>query len=60
MPIVKWNDGYISTYTHGINLRRTGYELSMTDEYKKLISYMDFNLNDVPENFEILMRARFS
>lgn len=60
MPIVKWNDGYISTYTHGINLRRTGYELSMTDEYKKLISYMNFNLNDVPENFEILMRARFS
>ena len=60
MPTVKWNDGYISTYTHGINLRRTGYELSMTDEYKKLISYMDFNLNDVPENFEILMRARFS
>lgn len=60
MPAVKWNDGYISTYTHGINLRRTGYLLSMTDEYKKLISYMDFNLNDVPENFEILMRARFS
>ena len=60
MPTVKWNDGYISTYTHGINLRRTGYALSMTDEYKKLISYMDFNLNDVPENFEILMRARFS
>ena len=60
MPTVKWNDGYISTYTHGINLRRTGYVLSMTDEYKKLISYMDFNLNDVPENFEILMRARFS
>ena len=60
MPTVKWNDGYISTYTHGINLRRTGYVLSMTDEYKKLISYMDFNLNDVPENFEILMRAKFS
>ena len=60
MPTVKWNDGYISTYTHGINLRRSGYVLSMTDEYKKLISYMDFNLNDVPENFEILMRARFS
>lgn len=60
MPAVKWNDGYISTYTHGINLRRTGYVLSMTDEYKKLISYMDFNLNDIPENFEILMRARFS
>lgn len=60
MPTVKWNDGYISTYTHGINLRKSGYVLSMTDEYKKLISYMDFNLNDVPENFEILMRARFS
>ena len=60
MPTVKWNDGYISTYTHGINLRKNGYVLSMTDEYKKLISYMDFNLNDVPENFEILMRARFS
>lgn len=39
MPIVKWPDGYISNYKHGINMRRTGYLLSVTDEYKKLIGY---------------------
>ena len=60
MPVVTWNDGYISKYKQGINLRRTGYKLSMTDEYKKLIDYMDFSTDDLPESFEISMRGRFT
>lgn len=36
---VVFDDGYISTYRKGINLRRNGYLLTMTDEYKDLIDY---------------------
>ena len=59
MPECKWFDGYISKYTHGINLRRTGYKLTMTDEYKELIEYMDMNVEDLPESFVVSMRGRF-
>lgn len=38
MPNITWQDGYISHQREGINLRRTGYEMSLTDEYKDLIS----------------------
>lgn len=34
-------DGYISDFQYGINLRRNGYNLTMTDEYKDLINYCD-------------------
>ena len=60
MPVVTWHDGYISKYKQGINLRRTGYKLSMTDDYKKLIDYMNFSTDDLPESFEISMRGRFT
>lgn len=36
---IVFDDGYVSTYRKGINLRRNGYELSMTDDYKDLIDY---------------------
>lgn len=49
MPEVTYPDGYKSTYRYGINLRRTGYELTMTDEYKNLIKYVNFDLSDIPE-----------
>lgn len=50
MPTCTYPDGYVSTYTHGINLRRTGYLLSITDEYKNLIKYMNYDINDLPES----------
>lgn len=50
MPTCTYPDGYVSTYTHGINLRRTGYLLSITDEYENLIKYMDYDINDLPES----------
>lgn len=59
MPPVVYPDGYISVLTHGINMRRTGYELSMTDEYKDLIRYGEKSADDLPEQFEVNMRGRF-
>lgn len=50
MPTCTYPDGYVSTYTHGINLRRTGYLLSITDEYNNLIKYMNYDINDLPES----------
>ena len=41
MPTIIYHDGYVSTYKNGINLRNNGYKLTMTDEYKSLINYVD-------------------
>ena len=57
MPIVTYPDGYVSKYKYGINLRRNGYILTMTDEYKDLIKYCD--LTELPEQFVIALRGRF-
>lgn len=59
MPEVTFPDGYHSTYKYGINMRRTGYKLTMTDEYKELIDYMTL-LEDVPEQYYISRRGRFT
>lgn len=59
MPAVKWPDGYYSTYNYGINLRRTGYELTMTDEYKKLIDYMELDTGDIVESLYNKFKSRF-
>ena len=45
-PIVRYPDGYISKYQYGINMRNNGYKLSITDEYKMLIDYIDRGLYD--------------
>lgn len=52
MPTVKFDDGYICRYKKGINLRRNGYKLTMTDEYKELIEYGDFDI----DRFEKFLR----
>ena len=54
------NTNYNNTYTKGINLRRTGYLLSMTDEYKELIKYLDYTIDDLPEQFLIHLRGRWN
>lgn len=59
MPCVVYPDGYCSAYTHGINMRRTGYELTMTDDYKELIRYCDMSVSELPEQFEVHLRGRF-
>lgn len=59
MPTVKWDDGYISKYSYGINLRRNGYLLTMTDEYKELIQYATMDTSELPEQFIVSLRGRF-
>lgn len=59
MPITIWNDGYVSTYTHGINLRRTGYLLTLTDEYKELINFCEKNIKTFDEEIFIHYRGKF-
>ena len=55
--VVKWNDGYISDSKYGINLRRTGYLLTVTDEYEKLYEYSKIYLSDVDEQIYQSMRG---
>ena len=59
MPQVKFKDGYISTYKEGINLRRTGYLLSMTDEYKNLINYSKMTIHDLSDSTLLKLKNRF-
>lgn len=59
MPTVVYSDGYRSTYKEGINMRRTGYLLTMTDEYKRLIDYMSVTLEDLDEHIIIRMKSQF-
>ena len=51
MPEVTYLDGYVSRYKYGINMRNVGYLLSITDEYKLLIKYMEYSLDELPEAF---------
>ena len=59
MPVVKYPDGYISQYKYGINLRNTGYKLSMTDEYKELIDYDDNEIIVISERMQNIVNANF-
>lgn len=59
MPETIWDDGYISTYKYGINLRRNGYKLTMTDEYKQLIDYMQIDSGAIAESFYNKLRNTF-
>lgn len=58
-PKVKFDDGYVSTYTHGINLRRAGYTLGVTDDYKSLIHYFEQEYEEA-EFVDIAKRGRFA
>ena len=48
-PEVTYPDGYRSTYKRGINLRRTGYKIHLTDEYKELLEASNYDLSDLPD-----------
>lgn len=60
MPKVKWNDGYVSNFKEGINLRRNGYLLTVTDEYTKLLEFMSATIDDIPEENLIKLRGFFT
>lgn len=59
MPSITWPDGYHSTCKYGINLRRTGYKLTMTDEYKLLIDYT-VDEGEIADSFYNKLRSAFS
>ena len=59
-PVVKYPDGFVSDIQFGINLRRTGYKLTMTDEYKELINYIDHYLSDANDQFLVSKRGWFT
>lgn len=56
-PRIMYDDGYISTYKYGINMRRTGYLLTVTDEYEKLMEYSKIFLSDIDEEVINSMRG---
>lgn len=58
-PPVQFPDGYISTYKFGINLRRNGYLLTMTDEYKELINFLDMSIYDLSDTAINRIKAHF-
>lgn len=59
MPMVMYPDGYLSTYRQGINMRRTGYLLSMTSEYKDLIELSRIRISDLKENALLRLKQAF-
>lgn len=59
MPITVWDDGYVSKYKKGINLRRNGYNLTMTESYKDLINYFNKDISELPEAFLLSLRSIF-
>lgn len=59
MPITVWEDGYVSNYKQGINLRRTGYKLTVSAEYKALLELGDLTIDDLTEQTLIDMRGEW-
>lgn len=59
MSEVIYPDGYYSTYTQGINMRRTGYLLSLSTEYKDFLTLFDMPINCITENAMMRLKARF-
>lgn len=59
IPECVFPDGYKNTYKYGINLRRSGYLLTMTDEYKNLIKYKNFDMEELPEALVNHLRGRW-
>lgn len=60
MPEVTYPDGYHSTYKEGINMRRTGYLLTMTSEYKTLLDLSNFDLTSLDDHVIMRIKSRFS
>ena len=58
MPVVKFPDGYVSTYKEGINMRRTGYLLTLSDEYKSLLEFCAMPVNSFSESVLMRLKAR--
>lgn len=58
MPEVTYPDGYVSTYREGINMRRTGYLLTLSDEYKDFLRFCEMPIDALDESSIIRLKAR--
>lgn len=58
MPTVTYPDGYLSTYTDGINMRRTGYLLTLSDDYKDFLALCETPVKFLEEHTLIRLKAR--
>lgn len=56
-PPIVWPDGYKSDCKSGVNLRRNGYKLTITKEYKDLINYIEYDTNQLSEEFQNHLRG---
>ena len=59
MKPVMWPGGYYSEFTHGINMRPTGYQLSKPDVYRDAINIMESGQINFSEYFLAKRRGRF-
>ena len=59
MPDIVWPDGYVSHYKYGINLRRTGYKLTISDQYEEVLKFTQMTVDDLPEQLIINARGRW-
>lgn len=57
MPDITYPDGYQSSYRYGINMRDTGYLLTITDEYQQLLNFVEYSFADLPDAFINHMRG---
>lgn len=60
MPDITYPDGYVSTYRRGINMRPTGYEIHVTDEYNIVTELSRMHVDELPEAFINHLRGTFS
>ena len=58
MKPVMWPDGYYSDFKHGINMRPTGYKLSLPNVYDRMEDYLNGKIT-LSENYIIKRRGRF-
>lgn len=59
IPSIVYPDGYKSEYTCGITLRRTGYLLTMGDDYRLLLRVLEAECDSLNENAYIKLRKLF-
>ena len=59
-PDIVFPDGYKSTYREGINMRRTGYLLTLTDEYTRLLSIYNTPADHLPDHVMLRLKNRFN
>lgn len=56
---IVWPDGYVSTEDYGINIRRTGYELTIPDEYERLMNAFSLDFDVMNDDIINIARRNF-